>query len=75
MDRGTFYETQEAFAQNIVTGFARLGGHSIGIIANQPAFLAGVLDINSSEKAGRFVRFCDLAICNGDLCDSAILRF
>jgi len=59
IDHGTFYETQEAFAQNIVTGFARLGGHSVGIIANQPAVLAGVLDINASEKAGRFVRFCD----------------
>jgi acetyl-CoA carboxylase carboxyltransferase component len=59
VDFGTFYEVQEAFAQNIVTGFARLGGHSIGIIANQPAVLAGVLDINASEKAGRFVRFCD----------------
>lgn len=59
VDNGEFYEIHEAYAQNIVTGFARLGGHSIGIIANQPAVLAGVLDINSSEKAGRFVRFCD----------------
>ncbi len=59
VDNGDFYEIHEAYAQNIVTGFARLGGHSIGIIANQPAVLAGVLDINSSEKAGRFVRFCD----------------
>ena len=59
IDNGDFYEIHEAYARNIVTGFARLGGHSIGIIANQPAFLAGVLDINSSEKAGRFVRFCD----------------
>ena len=59
VDFGTFFEIHEAFAQNIVTGFARLGGHSIGIIANQPAVLAGVLDINASEKAGRFVRFCD----------------
>ncbi len=59
VDSGDFYEIHEAYAQNIVTGFARLGGHSIGIIANQPAVLAGVLDINSSEKAGRFVRFCD----------------
>jgi propionyl-CoA carboxylase beta chain len=58
-DSGTFYEIHEAYAQNIVTGFARLGGHSIGIIANQPAVLAGVLDINSADKAGRFVRFCD----------------
>jgi acetyl-CoA carboxylase carboxyltransferase component len=59
VDNSEFYEIQEAYAQNIVTGFARLGGHSIGIIANQPAVLAGVLDINSSEKASRFVRFCD----------------
>ena len=59
VDNGEFYEIHESYAQNIVTGFTRLGGHSIGIIANQPAVLAGVLDINSSEKAGRFVRFCD----------------
>jgi propionyl-CoA carboxylase beta chain len=59
VDNGEFYEIHEAYAQNIVTGFARLGGHCVGIIANQPAVLAGVLDINSSEKAGRFVRFCD----------------
>jgi acetyl-CoA carboxylase carboxyltransferase component len=59
VDNGEFFETQEAYAQNIVVGFARLGGHCIGIVANQPAVLAGVLDINSSEKAGRFVRFCD----------------
>jgi len=59
VDNSDFYEVHEAYAQNIITGFARLGGHSIGIIANQPAVLAGVLDINSSEKAGRFVRFCD----------------
>jgi propionyl-CoA carboxylase beta chain len=59
VDDGEFYEIQEAFAQNIVVGFARLGGHAVGIVANQPAFLAGVLDIDSSEKAGRFVRFCD----------------
>ena len=59
MDDGEFLEIQEGYAQNIVVGFARLGGHSIGIVANQPAVLAGVLDINSSEKAARFVRFCD----------------
>jgi propionyl-CoA carboxylase beta chain len=59
MDHGEFLEIQERYAQNIVTGFARLGGHAVGIVANQPAVLAGVLDINSSEKAGRFVRFCD----------------
>lgn len=59
MDKGEFYEIQEHFAQNIVVGFARLGGYPVGIVANQPMVLAGVLDINSSEKAGRFVRFCD----------------
>jgi propionyl-CoA carboxylase beta chain len=59
MDNGQFYEIHEAYAQNIVVGFARLGGHSVGVVANQPAVLAGVLDINSSEKAARFVRFCD----------------
>ena len=58
-DDGQFFETQEHFAQNIVVGFARLGGHSVGIIANQPMVLAGVLDIDASEKAARFVRFCD----------------
>jgi propionyl-CoA carboxylase beta chain len=59
VDNGQFFEIHEAYAQNIVVGFARLGGHSVGIVANQPAVLAGVLDINSSEKAGRFVRLCD----------------
>jgi len=59
VDDGHFYEIQEHFAQNIVVGFARLGGFPIGIVANQPMVLAGVLDINASEKAGRFVRFCD----------------
>lgn len=59
VDDGEFYEIQEHYAQNIVIGFARLGGHSVGIVANQPMVLAGVLDINASEKAGRFVRFCD----------------
>lgn len=59
VDDSEFFEIQEAYAQNIVVGFARLGGHSVGIVANQPAYLAGVLDIDSSEKAGRFVRFCD----------------
>ncbi|MBE2197705.1 MAG: acyl-CoA carboxylase subunit beta [Anaerolinea sp.] len=59
MDGGEFFEIQEAYAQNIVVGFARLGGFSVGIVANQPMVLAGVLDIKSSEKAGRFVRFCD----------------
>jgi propionyl-CoA carboxylase beta subunit len=59
VDDGQFFEIHEAYAQNIVVGFARLGGHSIGIVANQPAVLAGVLDIKSSEQAARFVRFCD----------------
>jgi acetyl-CoA carboxylase carboxyltransferase component len=59
VDGGQFLEIQEAYAQNIVIGFARLGGHSVGIVANQPAVLAGVLDIKASEKAARFVRFCD----------------
>ncbi len=59
VDDSHFFEVMEAFAQNIVVGFARLDGRSVGIVANQPAFLAGVLDINSSEKAARFVRFCD----------------
>ncbi|HSR46528.1 MAG TPA: acyl-CoA carboxylase subunit beta [Anaerolineales bacterium] len=59
VDNGTFFEIHELYAPNIVVGFARLGGHSIGIVANQPAVLAGVLDINASDKAARFVRFCD----------------
>jgi acetyl-CoA carboxylase carboxyltransferase component len=59
VDDGNFFEIHEHFAQNIVVGFARLGGHSIGIVANQPAVLAGVLDIKASEKAARFIRFCD----------------
>jgi propionyl-CoA carboxylase beta chain len=59
VDDGQFFEVHEGYAQNIVVGFARLGGHSVGIVANQPAVLAGVLDINSSTKAARFVRFCD----------------
>ncbi|HET7143891.1 MAG TPA: acyl-CoA carboxylase subunit beta [Anaerolineales bacterium] len=59
VDSGQFYEIHENFAQNVVVGFARLGGNSVGIVANQPAVLAGVLDIDASEKAARFVRFCD----------------
>ena len=59
VDDGEFYEVQRDFAGNILVGFAHLGGHSIGIVANQPAVLAGVLDINASLKAARFVRFCD----------------
>ncbi|MCU1288377.1 MAG: propionyl-CoA carboxylase carboxyltransferase subunit [Acidobacteria bacterium] len=59
VDDNYFFEVQEHYAQNIVIGFARLGGFSVGIVANQPAFLAGVLDIDASIKAARFVRFCD----------------
>jgi acetyl-CoA carboxylase carboxyltransferase component len=59
VDNGEFFEIHSDYAQNIVVGFARLGGHSVGIVANQPAVLAGVLDINSSEKGARFIRFCD----------------
>ncbi|HET6861889.1 MAG TPA: acyl-CoA carboxylase subunit beta, partial [Pyrinomonadaceae bacterium] len=59
VDDGYFFEVQQMFAPNICIGFARLGGRSVGIVANQPAFLAGVLDINASLKAARFVRFCD----------------
>jgi len=59
VDNGQFFEIHENYAQNVVVGFARLGGHSVGIVANQPAVLAGVLDIDASEKAARFVRFCD----------------
>jgi propionyl-CoA carboxylase beta chain len=59
VDNGQFFEIHENYAGNIVVGFARLGGHSIGIVANQPAVLAGVLDIDASEKGARFVRFCD----------------
>ncbi len=59
VDNGEFMESQRAYAQNIVTGFARFNGQSVGIIANQPKYLAGVLDIKASSKAARFVRFCD----------------
>jgi propionyl-CoA carboxylase beta chain len=59
VDDGEFFEIHEHFAKNIVVGFARMDGRTIGIVANQPAFLAGCLDINSSVKGGRFVRFCD----------------
>jgi propionyl-CoA carboxylase beta chain len=59
VDDGYFFEVQQMFAPNICIGFARLGGKSVGIVANQPAYLAGVLDINASVKAARFVRFCD----------------
>jgi propionyl-CoA carboxylase beta chain len=59
VDDSYFFEVQESFARNIVIGFARMDGRPVGIVANQPAFLAGVLDINASVKAARFVRFCD----------------
>ncbi len=59
VDNGEFLEVHEHWAQNIVVGFARLGGFSVGIVANQPLVLAGVLDINASRKAARFVQFCD----------------
>src|SRR5947207_4545908 len=59
VDDGYLFEVHEHFAKNIVVGFARLGGRSVGIVANQPAHLAGVLDIDASVKAARFVRFCD----------------
>lgn len=59
VDNHNFFEVMPMYAQNIVIGFARLGGKPVGIVANQPAYLAGVLDINSSVKAARFVRFCD----------------
>jgi acetyl-CoA carboxylase carboxyltransferase component len=59
VDNGDFLESQELYARNIITCFARFNGQSVGIIANQPKFMAGVLDINASRKAARFVRFCD----------------
>lgn len=59
IDNESFFEIHENFAPNIVVGFARLAGRSIGILANQPAYLAGVLDVPSSQKGARFVRFCD----------------
>jgi propionyl-CoA carboxylase beta chain len=59
VDDGDFFEVHADYAMNIVVGFARLGGQSVGIIANQPAHLAGVLDIDSAIKGARFVRFCD----------------
>ncbi len=59
VDDGDFFEVHSSYAENIIVGFARLGGMSVGIVANQPAVLAGVLDINCSVKGARFVRFCD----------------
>ena len=58
-DNGEFFEVQPKFAKNIITGFARFNGQSVGIVANQPACYAGVLDVNASRKGARFVRFCD----------------
>jgi len=59
VDEGSFFEVHKNFAENIVVGFARVAGRSVGIVGNQPASLAGVLDIDSSVKGARFVRFCD----------------
>ena len=58
-DDADFFEIQEGFAKNIIIGFIRLEGRTIGVVANQPLVLAGCLDIDSSKKAARFVRFCD----------------
>ena len=58
-DNGEFFEVQEYYAQNIITGYIRLNGKTIGVVANQPKILAGCLDINASDKAGRFIRTCD----------------
>ncbi|AEW15066.1 propionyl-CoA carboxylase [Brucella canis] len=58
-DEGDFFEIQEAFAKNIITGFIRMDGQTVGVVANQPMVLAGCLDIDASRKAARFVRFCD----------------
>lgn len=58
-DRGSFFEIQKNWAKNIVVGFARLGGYSVGVIANQPAMMGGVLDVNASRKAARFIRTCN----------------
>ena len=58
-DEGEFFEIQEAYAKNIITGFIRIEGETVGVVANQPMVLAGCLDIDSSRKAARFVRFCD----------------
>jgi len=59
VDDGRFFEVHAQYARNLVVGFARIGNHSVGIVANQPAYLAGVLDIDASLKGARFVRFCD----------------
>jgi len=59
LDNGIFFEIQQVYARNVIVGFGRLGGHSVGIVANNPEMMAGVLDINASTKAARFIRFCD----------------
>ncbi len=59
VDNGALFEIQPDFARNIITGFARLGGTTVGVVANEPLVLAGCLDIDASVKAARFVRFCD----------------
>ncbi len=59
VDQGEFIEIHKQYARNIVTGFARLNGHSVGVVANQPDHLAGVIDLDASDKASRFIRFCD----------------
>lgn len=59
VDNGDFFEVQPDFAKNIIVGFARMNGNTVGIIANQPQYMAGSLDVNSSDKAARFIRFCD----------------
>ncbi len=59
VDDGEFFEVHEHYARNIVCGFSRLDGHAVGVVGNQPSQLAGVLDIESSEKAARFIRTCD----------------
>lgn len=72
VDGGEFFEIMPTWAENILIGFARLGGHSVGIVANQPAVQAGALDINASDKAARFVRFCDAP---REVCQSLCARF
>ncbi len=59
VDNGDFFEIQKHFAQNIIIGFGRMNGRTVGIVANQPQYMAGVLDVNSADKAARFIRFCD----------------
>src|SRR5271165_4606792 len=59
VDEGDFFDISQAFARNMVTGFGRLAGRTVGFVANQPMVLAGVLDADASRKAARFVRFCD----------------